>query len=395
MKIVSFIGTGNYQPVYYYQNDKSRYIKTEYFIVAAEEFFKPDEIILLLTQEAMEKHIDILLPKIKTSCVKQILIPAGKTEDELWSIFSLIAEQVNDKESIIIDVTHGFRTQPMLVLAAAVFLKVIKNISVEKIVYGAFEARDNENYAPVFDLTPFLRIIEWSSATEQFLNYGNTLQLSNILYSEHERLIKYEKPEKFSSLKKFAKIISDLTNSLSLIRPEEVSLISKKMPLIVDDLKVKFNNIAAVKPLGMLLNKIPESLNSLSLSKNELFTKKGFFAQSQMISFYLETRQYPQAITLLRESIVSLLCIIESFDVWDKAGREKAETMLFDLSSNCRSGKQIDGKKGKLAAIWSEICNCRNDVNHAGMRKSASGAESLIKRTEKLCKRGIEIINAG
>jgi hypothetical protein len=51
-----------------------------------------------------------------------------------------------------------------LALLAAAFLRSAKGIRLRALLYGAYDAREND-VAPVFDLTPFLDLLEWMFAT--------------------------------------------------------------------------------------------------------------------------------------------------------------------------------------------------------------------------------------
>ena len=44
--------------------------------------------------------------------VKEVPIPEGRSEEELWQIFDICVAQVAEGDQIILDVTHGFRSLP-------------------------------------------------------------------------------------------------------------------------------------------------------------------------------------------------------------------------------------------------------------------------------------------
>jgi CRISPR-associated Csx2 family protein len=101
-------------------------------------------------------------------------------------MFALLADALPENSQVIVDVTHGFRSQPMLALAAGVYLRTVKNVTIDRIVYGAYEARDTHtNTAPVVDLTSFLDLIDWSVSAGQFIKYGNARPLSSLLNELH------------------------------------------------------------------------------------------------------------------------------------------------------------------------------------------------------------------
>lgn len=168
---ISFLGAGDYQRCRYQYN--GQIYETPYFHEAAQHFFGPDRVLILCTPEAAQKHSAAL-----SDSLEAISIPSGKTEEELWELFTVLTEHVPEGATLIVDVTHSFRTQPMLALAAAYFLRTARSVQIEHIVYGAFEARDAATgEVPVFDLMPFVQLIDWSVAVHQFVHYGQSKDL--------------------------------------------------------------------------------------------------------------------------------------------------------------------------------------------------------------------------
>jgi CRISPR-associated Csx2 family protein len=104
----------------------------------------------------------------------------------LWEIFDRVASVVSEKETILLDITHAFRSIPMVVFAVAAYLRRTKGVKIERIVYGAFEARDEENRAPIFDLTPLLDLLDWLSGAEIFLQRSDATLLAERLRTVHQ-----------------------------------------------------------------------------------------------------------------------------------------------------------------------------------------------------------------
>lgn len=387
MIAISFLGTGNYQTVKY--QFESQICETDLFPHAIYNIFKPDKIFVVLTEEAKQKHAAHLNEKIK---FQEVLIPFGKTEVELWQIFESIADNIPMDQNVIIDITHGFRSQPIIALAVAAFLRVTKNIRIEKIVYGAFEAKDSNNIAPVFDITNFLSIIDWASAIDTFLKHGNSKSLNDILSSLHEKLyLTHHQP---LSVKNFGNLLNNLNQSLTFIRPEEVSNLSKELPSKIESIKSDIGKYTELKPIQFLLDKIPISFSSLVNNDKNIFTHSGFRMQSNMINYYLETEQFVQAVTLAREVIISLVCVNYDLKPIEKDDRERAESLLFEWVSKLKKKSKLDIFPGVCAEAWEKITGIRNDINHAAMRKSHSSASSLLSRSTEQCKIIIEIIHA-
>jgi len=227
---ISVLGTGNYaETVYYYKNVQGEEIKTKTLFVQEaslkatfNEIAKEDRITIFLTQKAKkanwenrkytEKDLERLqknsnntikvgdirvglkevleksFPQIEVETVE---ILEGKNEEELWSISDCIYESIKDNEEIIFDVTHGFRSIPIQAITVLNYAKALKNILVNRILYGAYEVgskrSDGNYYAPIFDITMCNEILNWSVAADAFARYGNSAHIYDLFKEERNR----------------------------------------------------------------------------------------------------------------------------------------------------------------------------------------------------------------
>lgn len=154
--------------------------ETKFVQQALVEWLKPATTCVLLTPQARNEHWDTLRELLheKTQIV-EIDIPEGKSEEELWEIFKKVSDAVDEGEEIVFDITHGFRSLPMITLLTIAYLKQLKNVRVKHLLYGAYEAR-NEDGAPVFDLTPFADLLDWLAAAQMFLKTGSAQNLGKL-----------------------------------------------------------------------------------------------------------------------------------------------------------------------------------------------------------------------
>ncbi|MBT3223541.1 MAG: TIGR02221 family CRISPR-associated protein, partial [Proteobacteria bacterium] len=111
-------------------------------------------------------------------------IPEGRTSDELWKIFNAVQEQIEPGDIVYVDVTHGFRTLPLLMILALDYVVRAKGATVAQITYGAFEAEDRNSHVarPTWDFLPFFGIRDWTAALAQLRQRGDLE-----LFGEHAR----------------------------------------------------------------------------------------------------------------------------------------------------------------------------------------------------------------
>lgn len=161
MKLLTFLGTNNYFSTTYVWKKKEN--KTEYVVAALADFFAVETVQVFLTAEARAKHWEAFQNAVPTA--KDISIPSGQSEDELWQIFEAVVNSVEPGETIILDVTHSFRSIPLFVFLAGIYLQKARNVTIAGVYYGAYE-RDRER-SPIFDLTPTLKIARSHSSRLQ------------------------------------------------------------------------------------------------------------------------------------------------------------------------------------------------------------------------------------
>ncbi|HKL03690.1 MAG TPA: TIGR02221 family CRISPR-associated protein [Cryomorphaceae bacterium] len=204
--LISFLGTSAYKEAHYQLKDECSENVT--FIQEALLrllFPKPsdnDQFFIFLTKGAKEKnwqdngHRDrktkeiIQLEGLKSRLTASghikntqvIDIPFGQSTAEIWQIFEAVFQQIQSNDQVYLDITHGFRSIPMLSMTLLNYARALKNIELKGIYYGAWEARDiDSNVAPVFNLTPLDEIQRWSSAVNQFIKYGQVEELNMVL----------------------------------------------------------------------------------------------------------------------------------------------------------------------------------------------------------------------
>jgi len=66
-------------------------------------------------------------------------IPYGESEKEQIAILERMAKGIKNGDSVSLDITHGLRHLPMLVVLSAMYLEVVKNVTINGIYYGAME----------------------------------------------------------------------------------------------------------------------------------------------------------------------------------------------------------------------------------------------------------------
>ena len=73
---------------------------------------------------------------------QDIAIPDGKDSEQMWEIFEVIFDELQEGDELYLDITNSFRYLPMLLVVLVNYAKLLKNVKVKAIFYGNYEARD-------------------------------------------------------------------------------------------------------------------------------------------------------------------------------------------------------------------------------------------------------------
>lgn len=394
MIALSFLGLGrfdkttssyNYDLTKYKFNDQI--IETDHFPYAVTQFIKPDKLFIIMTNKAKEQHYD----KLKNLCeFEEILIPDGKTEDEFWIIFDKITGVINQNDEVVFDITHGFRSQPFIVIVLLLYLKALKNIKISNIIYGAFEAKDSNNITPVFELKLFVDLIEWSNAVREFTENGNMKYFKTLLAEIHKNTYLYKSENPSKQLLGVGKDLDALTDAFDTIRLNEVFETTSNFNRRLKDVSNDLKNHVQAKPFKSLLEQIINQFLPISNAEKEVFSEKGFEAQKSIINWYIETHKYQKAITLIREYIVSKFMMeiknIDKTNLTDRDLRIENENYLGSLIQNIKLNIDVSVRQRDYAKLWANIVDVRNDINHAGMNNNPKSALCIIEQVKKITK---------
>lgn len=416
MKLLTFLGTGKYQStVYQWKEEENEHeFEAEFAPAASCRFLKADEVVVFLTEEAQQMVFDRFIAALPHGVrIRPIEVPLGKSESEMWSIFDRVRSQVQPREEVAFDVTHGLRSSPILSILAAAFLKAGFDVQIKAVLYGAFEAglRDETGkvtHAPMFDLTPLLTLLEWAVAADRFNRTGDSRYLASLLKQQQKAIAnsankdkaRYEQAGKLGNL---AGALTGLTQNLQLIRPQAVIESAGRLPEQINDAVPVLAQTAAAQPFQVLLNTIIQTYQPLRLSFNPEDNlekaKEILRVERQMIRWYAERELWMQAFALAREWLISWLMVQTGFFAMEDFEARKVYENLLGAESDAFVKAKKSGKEyssiflGNLPSIeevfgfWPTLADYRNDLLHAGHRPNPAEADKLIKNLNAILKK--------
>jgi len=384
---MSVLGATNYQECQYvdYQNNfkssKTRFVQVAMFEKFIYNWSSNDVAFVFLTKgtEGSEKKnwldnghfkygtdkvipsfgLKKLLADMNPPCkIEPVQIKNGDNEGEIWENFRTIFNCLQPGDEVYFDVTHGFRSLPMLVLVLNNYAKFLKNITITSITYGNYEARNEANEAPIIDLISLSELQNWTSGANMFIQTGDTKTLSKLL-SEYE----------VASLNNF---VDEINECRGLAIYEGISALNLSKEL--DNIDIHYNSFKE------LIDRIKDKV--AGFQRNDLLN--GF----RSVGFCIEHKLIQQGVTLLQEFIVSYIlsdieesnwlnqfernivsgCLsINKFEKFIPSGSNDTEK---ERSQNiAKKVFELTYKKKLSDKVYKGLSlGARNDLNHAGKR---------------------------
>jgi len=389
-KLISFLGNMRLEETTYCCGDQEH--ATCYMADAATRFFAPDRVFVVVTASAREKHFAELTRRMASRMLPEpVDIPDGAAEHELWTIFNQLAGVIDDGDQILFDITNSFRSLPMLALLVTSFVRVVRNVTLERIVYGAFEARDQAtNRTPVFDLTPFARLLDWTTATDTFLRYGRADGLAELL-----NMMPATTQASTTGAQQLTASLRSLTSALHTSRPAEVMQRAASLDQVIQQFRddAPHGEAAAFEPLALLLGRIEHEYRRFRHAHPHRRDQAREIVDRQLdvIEWYAAKSMYVQAFTLAREWLVSVVLAEVGADIYHREERLFAEAALGGFAAAKETGRDVPDSmkhivhRGRLNSLWEEIRILRNDLAHAGMSRNARPASEVEARVARVC----------
>lgn len=379
MQLITCVGLGDYREADYEYEGNS--CKTRFFVEAAVHWLEPDEVIVVLTPGAAGGQNWSDLKRIfvdKGTRFTEVLVPEPVNDTAIWDGFLRIADGVAPGGDVAIDVTHGFRSLPMLAVISSAYLRLTRDARVTKILYGAFDMKDKASgRVPAFDLTSFVTLFDWILAADRFKTTGNGYALARLIPPGDQRT---------DGLRQN---LIDLSRALHLNRPVDAMSRATELGPIIEPLREEVM-LDGIPLLGEILGVIEGAYAPLGLAPSDQSSDLFVTRQLELAEWYLERRQFVQCIAAAREWLPTLLCALYSKPYMDSACRDEMELLLVggkeparsDSAPRRESALRAEWNRHPIAksckAAWRELSNLRNDILHTGFRRNPRSADDSI-----------------
>lgn len=384
--LLTVLGTANYSVTRYTWQEQQ--VETRFVAEALCEFFQIDRVTVLLTREARDKNWEAFQHQLGDR-VQAKDIPSGRTEAEIWQIFDAVVDVVVPGEQVIFDITSAFRSIPILVLLAAAFLQKARDVKIRGVYYGAFEA--NPQAPPIFDLTPAIKLLDWLTATNQFIATGSSVEFSRLLATIQRDFVQDIQsnlvPKKKSPLKLWGDRIEGISRSIELIRSRDLLMEASRLQAI--PLEQLQNDVGVfAKPFQLLLEQIQRDYGQFGLPNlDQAEPRQVLQKQFLLLRWYVTKDLGTQAVLLAREWIVSVLCVEENLGYLDRGIRLQVEQQLGGMIGRNPQLQQPIARHAasaeQLAMLWRDVTRYRNNIAHTQMHQGSMSTVRLQDYVEQ------------
>lgn len=424
--MLSFLGTGTYEMCKYEFNGTTsnwtKYIQKAILDVMNQQNKIVDEVVIFLTPEAKEKNWIATSPedlklfdelknfieeaKLSTK-VDYVDINVDQSEENIWNLFEIMIENMNEGDKIIFDITHSFRYQPMLAMLAIHYARIVKKIEIEAVYYGGYVPFSGKEIFPILDLTSFAELQDWITNVYTFSETGRADILTHWLAEKQSSIRRIEKAAA-ADLKPIGQL-TNLWNEHAYVMQTNRSLdrvkSSKNVLNKISELEGTIIR-PVFKPLVHLFDNLKESIEPLA-EENRIDN------DIHAVEWCIENGLYQQAITIACELPITVTCLLGEKEIVQTA-RKEANTILKSALKIYEKNNDINPEKihtspkysgfvkavekftewdkelalGVLKKIISKkeflrslhlINEYRNDINHAGFRSNPIPGERIVR----------------
>lgn len=323
---LSFLGLGSYNKdtgTYFYNKtvyelDGKQSGETEFVQVAEMQLLDGpsfDRVFIAATETSKKEHFENLSSQMSALGVTPVPIILTEEMDGpgQWEWFETILAYIEKDDQLTIDLTHGYRSIPIIFSTAINFLQKSKNIRLNAVYYGAFDK--NRKLVPIVDMKAFYVINEWADAVSRLVDDADARKLAAVAGETSEFQVgELNDPHVIA-------VFEDLTNT---VRNVDVNNVAKKANAALDLIREKKKSPSITGK--MLLDLVIDKFVALTTDDppSGRYDLPYFQVQINIIELLLEHKLYMQAYTVMREFVASMSGIaISKVTMTGKKGTEK------------------------------------------------------------------------
>ena len=326
---------------------KTRFVQAAEIELIGRDYF--DRVIIVVTENSKNLNYEGLIEAFKaiqmnTDIVDDppVIISEDMSAKGQWTWFEEILKRIQKGDELTVDLTHGYRSIPIVFSTAIYFLQKARDVRLKAVYYGAYE-QDKQN-PPIIDMKEFYLINEWAEGVSRLVEDADARKIAELSRESSGFDVKVlNNPELVQAL-------NDLTD---VIRNVDIHNVSEKVRRVLCLIADRTSGVSSAE--NMLLELLEDKFLSMSTTAPINGYSRGYFLiQLKIIHLLLDHRLFMQAFTVMREMIGSIGLIGEKKKIFSSAGkslRRKADIFLAMLSYDQETWKFRDGNESTVDAL--------------------------------------------
>lgn len=397
--LLTFLGATPYKKCLYYLDEQRasgevRFVQEALGQLVCREWGAEDAIYVFLTREAQKQNwegeryrtdaadTDGLAQKLQKQNLACRVVPVeqltdGFSEADIWVNFQHIFNCLEEGDRIWLDITNAFRSIPLFTSVLVHYARFLKNIDLQAVYYGAFDALGPaytideripniaDRRVPLLNLRNVIALQHWTSAANDFLNHGNAKELTRLASQAG-----------FSNM---ANSLERVTLAFAVSRGREIMQgnIFRELQADIAQSQEQLEQIAPMQPL---LEHVKSAFSS--------FADDNVLNGIAAARWCLEHKLIQQGITILRETIISMVCREGGLNESEYNNNRRHVEMAFSCYGRDLDDWQTKGIPHErintimdipvfqlLANVYQKLNHgYRNDINHGGFLNWAKPA---------------------
>lgn len=337
---LSFLGLGQFNK----ETEEYSYKKTVYalknklasetcFVQVAEQellgwdYF--DHLFIAATDESYKWHGKALQEQL-AKCrgdVHIITLDENMTAAGQWKWFEEIFTIIKEGDILTVDLTHGYRSIPIIFSTAINFLQKTKHVQLVHVFYGAYE-KDTQK-APLVDMRSFYDINTWADAVGRLTEDADASGIATAAGATNRLQFEILADEKFGEA------CENVTRVIKNVDVNNVSDATNDLMQITEQIKSSGDT-----GTRQLMNMLEQKLRHLASSGSgnpdrDGYTLEYFRIQLELAGLLLEHGLLMQAFTVMREWLGSLVMLhFENEESMNTRKRRKKRKRYGDIFFN-------------------------------------------------------------
>lgn len=341
---------------------------------------RPGTVLCLLTDKARKTAWTKFAEETKDLGVnvEPVDISDIDSTTQMAEMIRALAQKIQPDSRLMLDITQGPRHIPFVFYALALYLSGFRNVEITGAWYGNFVSKEADK--PLIDLQPLLNLPEWFYAVKLFQDSDIASALAERFQAVQTRLP--AGPERGPSVKAY-KALQEFSATYESGLPLELGLAAGMLSHVLNEIpldkmpglelplasELAENIMSASAPLRFDQDQLRDGRSKGKWKEAFVLTQRELCRQAGLIDRYIEHDQFPLAIGLMREWIVSLGLFHQGKNS-DWLQRDARISIERELGAMRQAGlrEMLDDEQREWGKFWDQLCQQRNQFAHHGMR---------------------------